>query len=187
MIWLDVLDIPTVNFFETAFAEHLDDAVQNTARVDNDSLWRFGSGVLPDGTDTSMIRSPVINYAYERVRPILDRMKKTGDADKHHGFRLRYANPFNGGWSSPTMGAHLSLLPGELQKRAVSLDRRHHLRVPGRQGQRPGSAARRWNGARATCSWCRPGRRIRTSVKGETVLFSISDRPAQEALGSGGS
>ena len=24
MIWLDVLDVPTVNFFETAFAEHLD-------------------------------------------------------------------------------------------------------------------------------------------------------------------
>ncbi len=71
MIWLDVLDVPTVNFFETAFSEHLDSAVQNTARVDNDSLWRYGSGVLPDGTDTSMIRSPVINYAYERVRPIL--------------------------------------------------------------------------------------------------------------------
>ena len=61
MIWLDVLDVPTVNFFETAFSEHLDDAVQNTARVDNDSLWRFGSGVLPDGTDISMLRSPVIN------------------------------------------------------------------------------------------------------------------------------
>jgi len=115
MIWLDVLDIPTVNFFETAFAEHLDDAVQNTARVDNDSLWRFGSGVLPDGTDTSMIRSPVINYAYERVRPILDRMKKTGDADRHHGFRLRYANPLNGGWSSPTTGAQLSLLPANFR------------------------------------------------------------------------
>ena len=56
MIWLDVLDVPTVNFFETAFSEHLDDAVQNTARVDNDSLWRFGSGVLPDGTDTQMLQ-----------------------------------------------------------------------------------------------------------------------------------
>src|SRR4029079_9288801 len=30
MIWLDVLDVPTVNFFETAFSEHLDSAVQNT-------------------------------------------------------------------------------------------------------------------------------------------------------------
>ena len=24
MIWLDVLDVPTINFFETAFSEHLD-------------------------------------------------------------------------------------------------------------------------------------------------------------------
>ena len=51
MIWLDVLDVPTINFFETAFSEHLDSAVQNTARTDNDSLWRYGSGVLPDGTE----------------------------------------------------------------------------------------------------------------------------------------
>ena len=25
MIWLDVLDVPTVNFFETSFYEHFDD------------------------------------------------------------------------------------------------------------------------------------------------------------------
>ncbi len=110
MIWLDVLDVPTINFFETAFAEHLDDTVQNTKFTDNDSLWRYGSGVLPDGTNTQKT-SPIINYAYERVRPILDRMAKTDEINKYHGFRLRYANPFNGGWSTPTMGAHLSLLP----------------------------------------------------------------------------
>ena len=157
--------------------------MQNTARVDNDSLWRYGSGVLPDGTDTSMIRSPVINYAYERVRPILDRMKNTGDADKRHGYRLRYANPFNGGWSLPTMGANLSLLPKGFKGEPLPLDRRHHLRVPGRQGHDQGRRARPSNGARATCSWCRPGRLIRTRADQEAVLFSISDRPAQEALG----
>ncbi len=182
MIWLDVLDVPTVNFFETAFAEHLDSAVQNTARVDNDSLWRFGSGVLPDGTDTSSIRSPVINYAYERVRPILDRMQKTGDPDKHHGFRLRYANPFNGGWSSPTMGACLSLLPkgfkGETYR---STDATIFACLEGKGTTKVGDETLAW-GARdvfVVPSW----KQYAHKVDAESVLFSISDRPAQESLG----
>ena len=182
MIWLDVLDVPTVNFFETAFAEHLDDAVQNTARVDNDSLWRFGSGVLPDGTDTSMIRSPIVNYAYERVRPILDRMKKTGDVDKYHGYRLRYANPFNGGWSSPTMGAHLSLLPKGFRSETYrSTDGTIFVCLEGRGTTKIGEETIEW-GPRdvfVVPTW----KPYSHKVDGETVLFSISDRPAQEALG----
>jgi gentisate 1,2-dioxygenase len=182
MIWLDVLDVPTVNFFETAFAEHLDAAVQNTARVDNDSLWRYGSGVLPDGTDTAMIRSPVINYAYERVRPILERMKKTGDADKRHGFRLRYANPFNGGWSSPTMGAQLALLPkgfkGETYR---ATDATIFACLEGKGITKVGNETLEWSprDVFVVPSWMPHAHR----AEQEAVLFSISDRPAQEALG----
>ncbi len=182
MIWLDVLDVPTVNFFETAFAEHLDDAVQNTARVDNDSLWRYGSGVLPDGTDTAMIRSPIINYAYDRVRPILDRLKRTGDPDRHHGYRLRYANPFNGGWSSPTMGANLSLLPANFRTETYrSTDATIFVCLEGKGATRVGNETLEW-GPRdvfVAPTWHPYSHR----VEGETVLFSISDRPAQEALG----
>src|SRR5262249_61359164 len=32
MVWLDVLEPPTVNFFESMFAEHLDDEAQSTGR-----------------------------------------------------------------------------------------------------------------------------------------------------------
>ena len=111
MIWLDVLDVPTVNFFETSFYEHFDEEKQNTRRDDEDSLVRYGSGVLPDGTDTSLKRSPIINYPYAKMKPILERLVKAGDIDPRHGARVRYANPVNGGWVMPTMGAHLALLP----------------------------------------------------------------------------
>jgi gentisate 1,2-dioxygenase len=182
MIWLDVLDVPTVNFFETAFAEHLPSTVQNTRRVDNDSLWRFGSGVLPDGTDTAMIRSPVINYAYARVRPILDRLKNTGEPDRHHGFRLRYANPFNGGWSSPTMGACLSLLPKNFRGESYrSTDATVFACLEGRGTTKVGDQALEW-GPRdvfVVPSW----KPYAHQAGAESVLFSISDRPAQEALG----
>ena len=52
-----------------------------------------------------MNRSPVINYPYAKMRPILERLKSTGDVDKRHGARVHSANPINGGPVLPTMGA----------------------------------------------------------------------------------
>jgi gentisate 1,2-dioxygenase len=182
MIWLDVLDVPTVNFFETAFAEHLDDAVQNTARVDNDSTWRFGAGVLPDGTDTRMIRSPIINYPYERTRPILDRLVRTGDVDKHHGARVRYANPLNGGWSGPTMGAQLALLPQGFKGADYrSTDGTIFVCLEGKGQTRIGDETFEWSPRDVFV--VPPWKTYAHKADKESVLFSISDRPAQEALG----
>ena len=47
----------------------------------------------------------MINYPYAKMKPILERLKKTGDVDKRHGARVHYANPINGGPVLPTMGA----------------------------------------------------------------------------------
>src|SRR5262249_50092673 len=47
MLWLDVLDMPTVNHFEASFSEHFDDAMQNTSRQDGDSLEFYGSPLPP--------------------------------------------------------------------------------------------------------------------------------------------
>ena len=150
MMWLDVLDVPTVNFFETSFYEHFDDEKQNTKRDDEDSLMRYGSGVLPDGTDRTPKNSPIINYPYARMRPILERLAKAGDVDPRHGARFRYANPVTGGWALPTMGAHLALLAQGLQGQGLPVDRRHHLRLrrgrgldqDRRQGVRVGTEGR---------------------------------------------
>ena len=112
VMWLDVLDMPTVNHFETSFMTHFDEKAQNTSRQDGDSLDRYGSGVLPDGTlDTFKNRSPVINYTYARTKPIIERMMKAGDVDPIHGARVRYSNPVTGGHVMVTMGAYLALFP----------------------------------------------------------------------------
>jgi gentisate 1,2-dioxygenase len=71
----------------------------------------YGSGVLPDGTCDHGPDSPVINYTYKRTRPIVERMMQTGEIDKRHGARVRYANPVTGGSVLPTMGAYLAMLP----------------------------------------------------------------------------
>src|ERR1700754_4760596 len=63
VMWLDVLDMPTVNHFETSFMTHFDEKAQNTARQDGDSLDRYGSGVLADGTrlGSRQTRRPVVH------------------------------------------------------------------------------------------------------------------------------
>jgi len=182
MLWLDVLDLPTINHFETSFMKHFDDKMQNTSRGDGDSLDRYGSGVLPDGTPTHMIRSPVINYTYARTRPIIERMKKSGDVDKRHGARVRYINPTTGGWALPTMGAHLALLPKSFKGESYrSTDGMIFVCAEGGGSTKIGDKVFEWgpNDVFVAPPWARYSH----NAAKESVLFSISDRPMQEALG----
>jgi gentisate 1,2-dioxygenase len=182
MIWLDVLDLPTVNFFDAAFSEHLDRDTQSNTRPDGDSLVRFGSGVLPDGGTANDIQSPIVNYPYARIRPVLDRLKESDEIDPRFGARVRYANPLTGGWAMPTMGAHLSLLPKGFQTKDYrSTDGTIFVCVEGRGSTRIGDETFEWgpNDVFVIPSW--KGHSHKAAE--QTVLFSISDRPAQEALG----
>lgn len=182
MVWLDVLDLPTINFFESAFSEHLETETQATGRQDGDSLVFFGSGVLPDGAPIHLKRSPVINYTYRHTRPILERLKKAGDIDKRHGARVRYCNPINGGWALPTMGAHLSLLPANFKGEDYrSTDGTIFVCVEGGGATKIENETFEW-GPRDIFVVPPWKRHAHTAAK-ESVLFSISDRPAQEALG----
>jgi gentisate 1,2-dioxygenase len=182
VMWLDVLDMPTVNHFETSFMEHFEEKAQNTDREDGDSLERYGSGVLPDGAPIQMKRSPVINYTYARTRPILERLKKAGDIDARHGARVRYSNPINGGHVMQTMGAYLALLPkGFKGQNYRSTDSTIFVCVEGHGTTKVGDQVLEWgpNDVFVVPSWQRHSH----NVKDEAVLFSISDKPAQEALG----
>jgi gentisate 1,2-dioxygenase len=182
MLWLDVLDMPTVNHFEASFAEHFDDEMQNTTRQDGDSLERYGSGVLPDGAPIRLNRTPVINYTYARTRPVLERLKKSGDVDKRHGARVRYANPINGGWVLPTMGAHLALLPKGFKGEPYrSTDGTIFVCVEGQGATNIDGQTFEW--MQGDVFVVPPWKRYSHSAPKESVLFSISDRPAQEALG----
>jgi gentisate 1,2-dioxygenase len=182
MLWLDVLDVPTINHFETSFSEHFDEKMQNTSRGEGDSLERYGSGVLPDGAPVALKRSPVINYTYARTRPILERLKKSGDIDKCHGARVRYANPINGGWALPTMGAHLALFPAGFKGEPYrSTDGTIFVCAEGKGSTKIGDKAFEWgqNDVFVVPPWTRYSH----NAAKESVLFSISDRPMQEALG----
>jgi gentisate 1,2-dioxygenase len=182
MIWLDVLDVPTVNFFDAAFSEHLDRETQSNTREDGDSYARYGSGVLPDDAPKGMIRSPIINYPYARIKPVIERMAKADEIDPHHGARVRYANPIDGGWATPTMGAQLALLPkGFKGKDYRSTDGTIFVCVEGEGSTKVENETFDWTPGDVFVvpSW----KRHAHTAKSESVMFSISDRPAQEKLG----
>jgi gentisate 1,2-dioxygenase len=182
MIWLDVLDVPTVNFFDAAFSEHLDREMQSNTKEDGDSYARYGSGVLPDDAPKGLMRSPIINYPYSRIKPVIERMAKSDDIDPHHGARVRYANPIDGGWATPTMGAHLALLPNGFRgKDYRSTDGAIFVCVEGAGSTKIENETFDWTPGDVFVipSW----KRYAHTAKGESVLFSISDRPAQEKLG----
>jgi gentisate 1,2-dioxygenase len=182
MIWLDVLDLPTVNFYESAFSEHLPAATQTMRHESGDSLARYGSGVLPDGAVTSLLQSPIISYPYAHVRPILHRLLRAGDIDPCHGARLRYINPTTGGWALPTMGAQLAVLPAGFKGASYrATDGTIFLCVEGRGATAVGDQILEWT--QGDVFVVPPWVRYAHEVARESVLFSISDRPAQEALG----
>ena len=182
VIWLDVLDMPTVNHFQASFANHFDDKMQNVNHEDGDSMARYGSGVMPDGAVTTSKQTPIINYPYARTRPILERLKRAGDIDKRHGARVRYANPVTGGWALPTMGAHLALLPkGFKGENYRATDGTIFVCVEGKGTTKLDNETLEWspNDVFVVPSW----QRYAHNAAEESVLFSISDRPVQEALG----
>jgi gentisate 1,2-dioxygenase len=182
MLWLDVLDFPQVNFFETSFAEQFATATQPTSRADGDSLSFYASGVLPDGAPAALNRSPVINYTYARTRPIIERMLKAGDLDKRHGARVRYANPINGGPVLPTMGAYLALFPKGFKGEPYrATDGTVFVCAEGQGSTTVDGKVLEWgpNDVFVLPPWKHYSHR----ASKESVLFSISDRPAQEALG----
>ena len=182
VMWLDVLDLPTVNHYEASFAEHFDQKMQSTAHEDGDSFDRYASGVLPDGAPAELNRSPVINYPYAKMRPILERLKKSGDIDKRHGARVRYANPINGGPVLPTMGANLALLPKGFKGEPYrSTDGTIFVCAEGQGTTTIDGKPFEWsvNDVFVVPPW----KRYAHQAGKESVLFSISDKPAQEALG----
>ncbi len=181
MIWLDVLDVPMINYFETTFCEHFDCPTQPATHQDGDSTAFFGSGVLPDGA-AALKSSPIVNYTYARTRAILERLRAAGQVDERHGTRVRYANPTTGGWTMPTMGAQLALLPAGFRGRDYrATDGTIFVCVEGRGSTRVGDRDLEWSCGDIFVA--PPWLRYAHATEVESVLFSISDRPAQEALG----
>jgi len=183
VIWMDGLDIPIVNTFDSSFMERYpDDHVQPPAISEGDAFARYGSNLLPVDFTATRPASPVFNYPYARTRETLDRLYRHGPVHACHGVKMRYINPATGGYPMPTIGAFVQLLPkgfdGETYR---ATDATVHCVVEGRGVSQVGDNTFTW-GPRdifVSPSWVP----VAHQATEDAVIFSMSDRPAQIALG----
>ena len=182
MVWLDGLDVPLVETLDTTFAEPFGEKNQGKTRPSGDSLARYGSGLLPVDHQQRSPSSPIFNYPYARTREALETMRKTDEWDPCHGLKLRYVNPDNGDSPMPTIGTFMQLLPKGFETSGYRCsDGTVYSVVEGTGKSIIGDQTFEW-GPRdhfVVPCWV-PQKHIANE---DAVLFSYSDRPAQQKLG----
>jgi gentisate 1,2-dioxygenase len=182
MVWLDGLDIPIVALFNSTFRDDHEQAAAEVTRPTGDALARYGSGLLPVGYATSSLNSPVFNYPYARTREALQALTRAGAPDAHFGHLMRYVNPVDGGWAMPTMATMVRLLPAQFATSAYrSSDSAVFLVLEGHGRVEVGN--QKFDFAPHDV-FVVPGWMSYTlRATDDLVVFSYSDRVAQEKLG----
>jgi gentisate 1,2-dioxygenase len=182
VIWMDGLDIPIVNMFDTGFAEHHPDRTQPVTRPEGDALTRYGAGLLPLEYETGRKSSPMFAYPYARSRETLERLYRSGSLHPSHGIKMQFVNPATGGYPMPTIGAFLQLLPSGFRGGPYrSTDATVYYVVEGRGQSHVASTSLSWQARDifVVPSW----NPVAHEATEDVVLFSFSDRPVQKALG----
>lgn len=182
MVWLDALDIPTVAFFDASFSENGNQDSQTVVRPTGDSDRRFGNNLAPVDWQPETQSSPIFNYPYARTLETLRSMAQSDLPDACHGHKLRYVNPANGDHVTPTMAAFMQLLPAGFATAPYrSTDGTVFSVVDGEGESVIGGQKFRWKARDVFVvpSWTAVTHR----ADGDAVLFSFSDRAAQEKLG----
>ncbi len=182
MIWMDGLDIPVASFFDASFAEGYGEDEQPVSRQTGDSLARYGANMLPVDFEQRELASPIFNYPYARSREALEKMQRQQEWDPCHGLKMRYVNPVDGGFAMPTISPFLQLLPQGFKTAAYrSTDATVFVATEGSGRSTIGGQEFSW-GPRdifVAPSW----KWIVHQADDEAVLFSYSDRVAQQKLG----
>lgn len=182
VVWLDMLDTPLVGFLDTVFRETYAEPTHPESRAEGSSPGLYGAGMLPFGHERAAGPSPVFSYPYAECRRSLLALRDAGEADAIHGYKLEYINPATGGPATPTMAACLQLLPAAFRGQPYRstdgtvfcvAEGEGRVLVDGREiGWSPGDV------------FTVPGwHTYRLTAESDAVLFSVSDRAAQRALG----
>jgi gentisate 1,2-dioxygenase len=161
VVWLDGLDTAFANLFGAHFREDYPDERQEAARIRRDSA---------------------LSFPFARTRARLEAMSKSGEPHPSHGWKLRYASPATGRDPFPTMAVFMQWLPkGFAGRDHRSTDGAVYCVVEGRGSADIGATHIEFapHDVFAVPSW----ETRRFTAAADCVIFSYSDRAAQEALG----
>jgi gentisate 1,2-dioxygenase len=182
VVWLDGLDLAFANLFGAHFREEYPQESQPVTRAEGDAGARYGANLLPLEYRPKGAASPVLSYPYDRTREALERLARAGAPHPAHGHKLRYVNPATGGYPFPTMAVFMQWLPkGHAGRRARSTDGAIYCVVEGRGSAVIGETRFDFlpHDVFVVPSW----ESCALNAESDCVLFSYSDRAAQEALG----
>ena len=164
MIWLDGLDVPLITMLDAGFAE------EHPSRR---------------GKELSISETPyrrACHYPFKAMRHQLEAARALGEPDPCHGWRIRYRDPADGLDPMPTMATFLQLIQaGSLSRGYRSTDGTICVVVSGAGETAVGEDKLAWNAGDIFVlpAW----KPYRHQVREEALIFSFSDRPAQERLG----
>lgn len=182
VVWLDGLDTAFANLFGAHFREDYTQEIQPVARAEGDAAARYGANLLPLEHRPRGHASPLLSYPYDRTRAALEQLAKSGAPDPAHGYKLRYVNPATGGHAFPTMAVFMQWLPkGYAGCRYRSTDGAVFCVVEGRGSAGVGDAS--WDFSAHDVFVVPSWEYCRFQADTDCVLFSYTDRAAQEALG----
>ena len=183
VVWMDGLDIPILALFDAQFSENYSEEVQPVTTREGTSLARYGSNLAPLVPVAPFGKtSPIFSYPYARSRETLAALAKNGDPDACHGWKMQFINPLSGGPAMPTIGAFIQLLPtGFCSSPYRSTDSTVYSVAEGKGKVKIASDefAFEPRDTFVVPSWHALG----IEAAGDCVLFSYSDRSAQQALG----
>jgi gentisate 1,2-dioxygenase len=145
IIWLDGLDSPLVNFFETRFQEEYPEETQ-TAREDVDSSFlKYGAAsVRPAWEAPAGEYSPQMHYPWSQIRDTLDKLAESETGSPHDGVIVEYSNPMTGGPVMPTIRLLCSGATARQENGTAPAHIEH--RLP--RCRRPGRHDHRWDSLR---------------------------------------
>jgi gentisate 1,2-dioxygenase len=126
--------------------------------------------------------SPIFNYPYSRTRETLEAMTRARPADPWHGYKMRYINPLTGDWAMPTISVWMQLLQKGFKTAPYrATDATVFAVVEGTGSSRIGNTQFDWGPKDifVAPSWLFQEH----SASSDAVIFSFSDRVAQEKLG----
>lgn len=184
MIWLDGLDIPLVAALDASFAETLSGSQQHPALLsDGDCQARWGANLRPvRGGAMKTSAAPLFHYPFDQWRSAIEQVSHNSEPDAYDGAILEFSNPADGGSIMSTMSAFCQKLPaGFMGKAQRSTDGVIYVGVEGQgslliDDQEFPIAPRDVIVAPAWSS------RLLHAAS-DLVLFSYSDKSAQEKLG----
>jgi gentisate 1,2-dioxygenase len=185
-VWLDVLDLPTVRNAGAIFFEAYPDDRYPETKPAEDSLYRFGTNMIPAVRPANAPPSPLLSYPYERTRSALEHLARHSALDPCHGLKMEFVDPTTGDAAIPTISTFIQLLPAGFETIAYrSTEGTVFCVIEGTGTVTVGGDESRKDLAYAPRDifvvpcWQRYSVRARE----ESIFFSASDRVTQQKLG----